>query len=300
MGSGTIILILFVIMIFTALCPYAILYFLKKTKYEKSFYYQQTKLPYKEFVQDKGKIGECEVCNTINCLNGYKKIILNLYIPTADDGTTEIDVLMIHESGIYLFESKNYSGWIFGNEKQQEWVQSFRNGRKSKKIYFHNPIIQNHVHMKWLKNFLKDDSTPFYSFIVFGGKCKLKGVTITSGNHVVVEQRQLFDCVYRTAQAHRNCLSTEKIDTLYEKLLPLTQKSAEEKEKHIEEIREKYYFSHEEIENFDTKELKCPFCGGKLVMRLAANGGHEGRHFIGCSNYPKCKYIQNIVEADER
>ena len=61
----------------------------------------------------------------------------------------------------------------------------------------------------------------------------------TSGNHAVVEQYQLFDCVNRTALAHQGCLQPEKIDELYEKLLPLTQKSAEEKEKHIEEIRKK-------------------------------------------------------------
>lgn len=249
---------------------------------------------------DKGESGELEVRNIIRKIDGHKKILSNLYIPIPDGRTTEIDVLMIHESGIYLFESKNYSGWIFGNEKQQEWVQSFSNGRKSKKIHFPNPIIQNHVHMKWLQNFLRDNSFPFYSFIVFGNGCELKNVTITSGNHAVVEQYQLFDCVNRTALAHQGCLQPEKIDELYEKLMPLTQKSLAEKEKHIENIREKYYFSFDEIENFDKKELKCPFCGSKLVMRKAASGSHKGRHFIGCSNYPKCRYIQNIVEMDSQ
>ena len=287
------------IVLFPYLAFYFISYFIKKSKYEKSFYYQQTKLPYKELIKNKGKIGEYKISDLISSLDGYKKIIFNSYIPTPDGRTTEIDVLMIHESGIYLFESKNYSGWIFGNEKQQEWVQSFSNWRKSKKIHFPNPIIQNHVHMKWLQNFLRDNSFPFYSFIVFGNDCELKKVTITSGNHAVVEQYQLFDCVNRTALAHQGCLKPEKIDELYEKLMPLTQKSLAEKEKHIENIREKYYFSSDEIENFDKKELKCPFCGSKLVMRKAASGSHKGRHFIGCSNYPKCRYVQNIVEMDE-
>ena len=222
------------IVLFPYLAFYFISYFIKKSKYEKSFYYQQTKLPYKELIKNKGKIGEYKISDLISFLDGYKKIIFNSYIPTPDGRTTEIDVLMIHESGIYLFESKNYSGWIFGNEKQQEWVQSFSNGRKSKKIHFPNPIIQNHVHMKWLQNFLRDNSFPFYSFIVFGNDCELKNVTITSGNHAVVEQYQLFDCVNRTALAHQGCLQPEKIDELYEKLMPLTQKSLAEKEKHIE------------------------------------------------------------------
>ena len=280
------------------LCPYFILCFFQERKYEKTTYYKQTQIPYNELKHDKGKMGECKVCNIADSVNGYKKIRLNSYIPTEDGRTTEIDVLMIHESGIYLFESKNYSGWIFGTENQQEWVQSFRSGRRSKKIPFPNPIIQNHVHMKWLQNFLKDNSFLFYSFIVFGNDCELKNITITSGNHAVVKLYQLSDCVTRTAQAHPGCLQPEKIDELYEKLLPLTQKSAEEKEKHVEEIREKYYFTSDEIENFNKKELKCPFCGAKLVMRTATSGSHKGRHFIGCSNYPKCKYVQNIVETD--
>jgi ssDNA-binding Zn-finger/Zn-ribbon topoisomerase 1 len=32
----------------------------------------------------------------------------------------------------------------------------------------------------------------------------------------------------------------------------------------------------------------CPRCGGKLVER----NGQYGR-FLGCSNYPKCKFILN-------
>ena len=48
-------------------------------------------------------------------------------------------MLMIHENGIFVIESKNYSGWLFGDYNQLNWTQSFPNGEKHK---FYNPIKQ--------------------------------------------------------------------------------------------------------------------------------------------------------------
>lgn len=44
-----------------------------------------------------------------------------------------------------------------------------------------------------------------------------------------------------------------------------------------------------EEDNFEV----CPWCGGKLLLRVAKKGVHAGRSFYGCSNYPKCKYVRN-------
>jgi len=44
------------------------------------------------------------------------------------------------------------------------------------------------------------------------------------------------------------------------------------------------------------KTKKCPKCGGELVARKGKYGW-----FVGCSKYPKCKYLENIkVNADRR
>ena len=64
-------------------------------------------------MQDIRLIGEYFTYQCIAPLNGYKKFIFNCYLPKADGETTEVDVILLHESGIYVFESKNYSGWIF-------------------------------------------------------------------------------------------------------------------------------------------------------------------------------------------
>lgn len=54
-----------------------------------------------------------------------------MYVPKDDGTTTEIDLIMLSPMGIYVFESKNYSGWIFGNEKSRYWTQTLENKKKN-------------------------------------------------------------------------------------------------------------------------------------------------------------------------
>lgn len=86
----------------------------KKKKYEKTLYFAQTGNPFNKVMQDIGLIGEYFTYQCLAPLNGYKKFIFNCYLPKADGETTEVDVILLHESGIYVFESKitavGYSG----------------------------------------------------------------------------------------------------------------------------------------------------------------------------------------------
>ena len=50
----------------------------------------------------------------------------------------------------------------------------------------------------------------------------------------------------------------------------------------------------------EQQALLCPKCKGKLVLRTATKGDNAGKQFYGCSNYPKCKYIQNLTPDIER
>ncbi|MDR3685656.1 MAG: topoisomerase DNA-binding C4 zinc finger domain-containing protein [Coriobacteriia bacterium] len=38
----------------------------------------------------------------------------------------------------------------------------------------------------------------------------------------------------------------------------------------------------------------CPNCGHALVMREARRGVHAGHKFLGCSNYPRCRHIEEL------
>ena len=79
------------------------------------------------------------------------KILRNVYIPKENGETSEIDVLYITQKGIFVIESKNYSGWVFGSEKNYQWTVSLSNGIKNK---LYNPIKQNQTHIKSLQNYV--------------------------------------------------------------------------------------------------------------------------------------------------
>ena len=239
------------------------------------------------FGQDKGQAGETRIYKVLERLEGQKAIIPNCYLPMRDGGTTEVDLILIHESGIYVIESKNYSGWIFGSENQRYWTQSLPSrSKKSEKHQFYNPIWQNKTHVQSLKCLLQNNEIPYYSYVVFGDSCELKNVQLTSGRHHVTYCSYLLKEISENARYNGRCLSDEQINECYTILLNFTNASDEQKAKHVQEIYAKLY---PVVQPDGT--WTCPRCGGVLVERIAQRGSRVGNHFWGCSNYPKCKFI---------
>ena len=98
--------------------------------------------------------------------------------------TSEVDVVFITQKGIFVFESKNYSGWIFGDEKSKNWTAMLPNRQKNQ---FYNPIMQNRTHLKWMRKYVGDD-IPLFSIIVFSNRCELKKVTVYSEDVKVIKR----------------------------------------------------------------------------------------------------------------
>lgn len=194
-------------------------------------YYRQTGNSRRKVQVDRGLSGEYFIYKRLKKLGG--RFLFNLYLPKSDGSTTEIDVVMLHESGIYVFESKNYSGWIFGSEWQQNWTQTFPDRRE----HFLNPIIQNKVHIRWLKAALSGDSLPIHSFIVFGRDCKLKEIELTSGEHRVVTQKNLLREVRRTARRADYLIDADEIDEIYSALLNYSGAGRAVRKAHAKDVR---------------------------------------------------------------
>lgn len=208
-----------------------------KKVYEQTEYYQQTNIPYWTVLHNKGNLGEYYTYDNLKELNGYKRFLFNVYIPKENGETTEIDVILLHESGIYVFESKNYGGWIFGNENQRYWKQTFRTERN----WFFNPIMQNKTHIKWLQKYLDNGSDlPFYSFILFSDRCQLVNITLTSGKHFVIHRHDVLNAVNKVTTSVGTRLTPDEIDELHYKLYSLTQVSEAEKQQHIKDVQKKY------------------------------------------------------------
>ena len=127
---------------------------------------------FKPFI--KGKVGEFAVALHVKLyLKDPEYILLNdCTLPDEQSGTTQIDHILLSPYGIFIIETKNYKGWIFGSERQKMWTQKI-----FKKSYkFQNPLHQNYKHQKVLEQVLADIITPEYlhSIVVFMPDCEFK------------------------------------------------------------------------------------------------------------------------------
>jgi len=183
---------------------------------------------------DKGAYGEylTEYLFGNENLNGYSKTLHNIYIPYRGK-TSEIDVLLIHETGIYVIESKNYSGWIFGSAEQQQWTQMLNKNTKNK---FYNPVKQNATHINALSQFLQIDKSTMKSFIVFSERCELKKIPNNTDEYTILRRHHLLRTIRKEIANRNNILSHDVIDSIFEKLTPLTNVSEEVKQQHINDI----------------------------------------------------------------
>lgn len=103
-------------------------------------------------------------------ISGYH-LLKNITLP-FDDGTTQIDHVLVSKKGVFIIETKHYSGWIFGNQRSKRWMQTTQFGSKN---HFQNPLLQNKKHIKVLKElFPKLQSDCFKSVIVFSGDGQFK------------------------------------------------------------------------------------------------------------------------------
>ncbi|HAV48659.1 MAG TPA: DNA topoisomerase I [Psychrobacter sp.] len=142
----------------------------------------------------KGIVGET-VINVAMWLKLEKDIyhrLNNITLPLAEGGSTQIDHVIVSRYGIFVIETKNYKGWIFGNEKQRQWTQVIM-GRKYK---FQNPLRQNYLHIKTLSDLLELEMSNFHSMIAFIGECELKTrdelpeYVLTSGMASYIKKKQ--------------------------------------------------------------------------------------------------------------
>ena len=214
-------------------------YMYKSMSFKKTSYYQISGNTYLSTVLNKGRLGEYLIYEKLSFLEWDEaRFLCNLYIPNGKGSTTELDVVMISKSGVYVFESKNYSGWIFGNENQQYWTQTLLNGGKSRKERFYNPIRQNRSHIKNLRRIV-GDTIPIHSVIVFSDRCELKNITYYSTDVNVIQLYQLVDIV-KAIENHFGvrCLNKEAIENLYSLLYPYAQVSDAIKKHHIKSIKD--------------------------------------------------------------
>jgi hypothetical protein len=235
--------------------------------------------------QSIGQRGEARVGNLLDELpQGY--YVMNDIILKTERGSTQIDHVVVSKYGLFVIETKNYRGEIYGDDNRQQWTQiiatDVRYARKWYKTYtyitknhFYNPVKQSLGHLYEIRKNLPE--RPFLKIIpivVFTGDADLSKVQTSS--HVIYD-----DALLTTIQQYKEeLISDSEVQTIVTYLSNNNVREEIDIDTHIHNIKSAEQKRHKQIESGI-----CPRCGGKLVLR----NGRYGQ-FYGCSNYPKCRF----------
>jgi hypothetical protein len=121
-------------------------------------------------IPSRHNLGEALVAHEISCRFRLPHVLLNNVTFILPNGTTQVDHVLVASTGIFVIETKHYSGWIFGGEKQAEWTQVIF----KKKSRFQNPIHQNYAHVRTLQELLKLPDGAFIPIVVYTGDAEFK------------------------------------------------------------------------------------------------------------------------------
>lgn len=226
----------------------------------------------------KGVLGEFQVNLLLKLFlsKDTYHLLKNVTLPT-DNGTTQIDHILVSKYGVFVIETKNMKGWIFGSPNQKQWTQKiFKHSNK-----FQNPIHQNYKHLKTLENCLNIDSESIFSVIVFIGDSTFK---TDMPNNVIYAG----GCIKYIKSKCTKLLTQEQVyevvSTIQSDRLQPGIKTNREHVVHVKKI----------IESKENEKL-CHKCGSKMIVRESKKGVNVGHKFWGCSTFPKCRVIVKIT-----
>lgn len=149
-----------------------IIYMSKVKKYKQTKYFIDTKVPYRVIHKYPGIWFESKVYDELSNNFPNSRLLTNLLIPRKDSVNeySEIDILFLHTSGLYVLELKNYKGFIFGGLNDEKWNVGYKNNNKRRTFEFLNPINQNKKHIIDLNKYFSHE---FISNIIFSEKTEI-------------------------------------------------------------------------------------------------------------------------------
>lgn len=219
-----------------------------------------------------GARGENRVAATLSFnLPDEYHIFNNIYLPLPNGSTTQIDHVVVSRYGVFVIETKTYSGWIFGHAKSSQWTQVLY----KEKHHFQNPIRQNYRHVCALSDCLGIPKKMIKDMVVFNGNCKFK----TEMPSKVMWRRDVAQYILSFSDV---LLKNKEVSNIIQAINKYSDLVDEDMRKeHVSNI----YKRHSAV-SIDDDTPNCPYCGKRMVIRTNRKTGDR---FYGCSRYPYCK-----------
>lgn len=222
----------------------------------------------------KGLNGEQNIRKVLkSLLDGEVYHAYNNVLIGSSPRSTQIDHIIVSKYGIFVIETKNIDGCIFGSSYNKQWTQVFHGG----KYPFQNPLRQNYKHTQKLAEFLGIPHNKMHSLVVFGDKCQFK----TQMPLNVVKSTGIVNSI---KSKKRIFLTDDEVARVNDKLLMLQYNTPFlNGRKHASKLNKRY-----------DSTMTCPKCGGNLKKRTARTGKRAGQEFLGCEKYPQCRYTKEL------
>ena len=228
--------------------------------------------------------------------NDEYHLIKDVTLPT-EDGTTQVDHIIVSRYGVFVIETKNMRGWIFGSANQKTWAQKiYKHTNK-----FQNPLHQNYKHVKTLEAQLDIPSSAIHSLVVFVGDSTFKtempdNVTYAGGyiRHIKAKREVV--------------LSQADIDAVIRQIEQLRlHRGLTTNRQHVRHLRQKQTVASPVTPSTTPlttpsaapsatpqSPKQCPKCGSEMVLRTTKNGKNAGNQFWGCATFPACRGVVQL------
>lgn len=168
----------------------------------------------------KGRLGENNVSNIFKRLSDEYFVINDLLLKTSR-GTTQIDHVVISKYGIFVIETKNYTGWIYGGENAENWTKNVYGNKYS----FRNPLKQNYAHIKALMEILGISSFDvFVPIVAFSNQADIK---VQCSKEVI----NFYELLRTISCYQQERLTDTEVQQYVHKLSNLTEYTREEKKR---------------------------------------------------------------------
>ncbi len=177
----------------------------------------------------KGIAGEYVVSRYLDKLDKSKYFTINDITLKNNGMTSQIDHIVVSCYGIFVIETKNWKGSIYGSRWGNE-IYQYLGGKK----YTHqNPIKQNNGHIKCLKEVLSNyPNLEYISIVAFGGYSKRK-----IKDDISIKISEILDTI---KQYTEEVISEIDRDSVYAKLERLKIEGDKYKGEHIDNMRRKF------------------------------------------------------------
>ena len=207
----------------------------------------------------RGKKGEDKVKKELGKVKDYHKVINNFtYLNPKTNTSHQIDHILIHPHGVFVIETKNYSGTIISDTGDVFWLKIIKN----EKQIISNPINQNQSHLK-IVNRLLEKKYEVISVIVF-----VKNNAPYVGDYNVINLKDLLLLI--KTHPYQRLLNEEEINNVYKTLRSLNCKvSAKDHKESVNRVKQEKQFLYEE-KAFAIENRICPRCNIKMMI----NGNH--------------------------